>query len=398
MGHLPAGAVLRQENQDLSRSPLCRGLRSPFGRRPDEDDADRTRRQGRRREDRPGRRRETLAGGAGAGRQLPRLAVNDKAIFWLSPRRPARRRRSPSRRRHPRRRRGRSRPDRRREVVRNVGGRQEAAGAQGGHAATSSTRPPAAADLANKDGRSDGLDADGKPREEWRQMFAEAWRLERDYFYDRSMHGVDWKDVRKKYEPLVERVASRDELADLVGADGVGACRRCTSSSAAATRGKGDDGSRRRPGGDAGATRPPAATASSTSTGPTPTSRRGRRRWPEPSVDVKEGDVIEAVNGTPTAVACRTSGRLLRPQGRQAGAAAASSRRGGKRRATWWSRRSTPTAAADLRYHEWEYTRRAAGRGGEQGRDRLRPPAGDGRRGLRRVRHASFIPSSPGRA
>ena len=30
------------------------------------------------------------------------------------------------------------------------------------------------------------------PRDEWRQMFVEAWRLERDYFYDRGMHGVDW--------------------------------------------------------------------------------------------------------------------------------------------------------------------------------------------------------------
>ena len=55
------------------------------------------------------------------------------------------------------------------------------------------------------------------PREEWQQMFAEAWRLERDYFYDRNLHGVDWKEVRKKYEPLAERVASREELADLLG-------------------------------------------------------------------------------------------------------------------------------------------------------------------------------------
>src|ERR1019366_3687130 len=30
-----------------------------------------------------------------------------------------------------------------------------------------------------------------QPREEWRQMFVDAWRLERDYFYDRNMHGVD---------------------------------------------------------------------------------------------------------------------------------------------------------------------------------------------------------------
>jgi tricorn protease len=55
------------------------------------------------------------------------------------------------------------------------------------------------------------------PRDEWRQMFADAWRMERDYFYDRKMHGVDWKAVRKKYEPLVDRVADRAELADLTG-------------------------------------------------------------------------------------------------------------------------------------------------------------------------------------
>ena len=40
-------------------------------------------------------------------------------------------------------------------------------------------------------------------------MFAEAWRLERDYFYDRDLHGVDWKEMRKKYEPLAGRMASR---------------------------------------------------------------------------------------------------------------------------------------------------------------------------------------------
>ena len=55
------------------------------------------------------------------------------------------------------------------------------------------------------------------PREQWRQMFVEAWRLERDYFYDRGMHGLDWPKVRDKYLPLVERVRSRDELNDLIG-------------------------------------------------------------------------------------------------------------------------------------------------------------------------------------
>jgi tricorn protease len=54
------------------------------------------------------------------------------------------------------------------------------------------------------------------PREQWRQMFVEAWRLERDYFYDRGMHGLDWPKVREKYQTLVDRVRSRDELSDLL--------------------------------------------------------------------------------------------------------------------------------------------------------------------------------------
>ena len=54
------------------------------------------------------------------------------------------------------------------------------------------------------------------PREQWRQMFVEAWRLERDYFYDRGMHGLDWPKIREKYQPLVDRVRSRDELSDLL--------------------------------------------------------------------------------------------------------------------------------------------------------------------------------------
>ncbi|RYG32023.1 protease, partial [bacterium] len=54
------------------------------------------------------------------------------------------------------------------------------------------------------------------PREEWQQMFDEAWRLERDYFYDRDMHGVDWKAMRAKYRPLVDRVRDRRELSNLL--------------------------------------------------------------------------------------------------------------------------------------------------------------------------------------
>ncbi|HEY6808383.1 MAG TPA: PDZ domain-containing protein, partial [Gemmatimonadales bacterium] len=54
------------------------------------------------------------------------------------------------------------------------------------------------------------------PREEFRQMFREAWRLERDYFYDRHMNGVDWPAMLAKYGPLADRVTSRGELSDLL--------------------------------------------------------------------------------------------------------------------------------------------------------------------------------------
>ena len=54
------------------------------------------------------------------------------------------------------------------------------------------------------------------PSEEWRQMFVDAWRLERDYFYDKNLHGLDWQAELDKHLPLVERVADRDELDDLM--------------------------------------------------------------------------------------------------------------------------------------------------------------------------------------
>jgi tricorn protease len=47
---------------------------------------------------------------------------------------------------------------------------------------------------------------------EWEQMFEEAYRYERDYFYDPNMHGRDWKVVYKRYAPLVPFVKHRSDL------------------------------------------------------------------------------------------------------------------------------------------------------------------------------------------
>jgi tricorn protease len=55
-----------------------------------------------------------------------------------------------------------------------------------------------------------------KPREEYRGIFLDAWRLERDYFYDRNMQGVDWPATRDRYLPLVDRVANRSELNNVI--------------------------------------------------------------------------------------------------------------------------------------------------------------------------------------
>lgn len=54
------------------------------------------------------------------------------------------------------------------------------------------------------------------PPAEWRQMLREAWRLQRDYFWDEGMTGVDWPHVYERYEPLLARIACRSELSDLM--------------------------------------------------------------------------------------------------------------------------------------------------------------------------------------
>jgi len=54
------------------------------------------------------------------------------------------------------------------------------------------------------------------PGLEWRQMYREAWRLQRDQFWDESMAGIDWTSIHDRYLPLVDRVGSRAEFSDLM--------------------------------------------------------------------------------------------------------------------------------------------------------------------------------------
>ncbi|HVP38366.1 MAG TPA: S41 family peptidase [Candidatus Saccharimonadales bacterium] len=55
------------------------------------------------------------------------------------------------------------------------------------------------------------------PRLEWMQMFNEAWRLERDYYYDPNMGGLDWKAIGDHYRELVPYVAHRSDLNYILG-------------------------------------------------------------------------------------------------------------------------------------------------------------------------------------
>ena len=54
------------------------------------------------------------------------------------------------------------------------------------------------------------------PGAEWRQMFREAWRLQAEQFWTDDLSGVDWRAVYDRYAPLVDRVATRAELSDLI--------------------------------------------------------------------------------------------------------------------------------------------------------------------------------------
>jgi tricorn protease len=56
------------------------------------------------------------------------------------------------------------------------------------------------------------LAVDRVPTEEWEQIFGEVWRRFRDFFYVSNMHGYDWGELRRQYQPLLQHVAHRSDL------------------------------------------------------------------------------------------------------------------------------------------------------------------------------------------
>ena len=55
------------------------------------------------------------------------------------------------------------------------------------------------------------------PMQEWKQIFNDAWRVERDYFYDPGMHGVNWNEMRTRYGALVNDAVSRWDVNFILG-------------------------------------------------------------------------------------------------------------------------------------------------------------------------------------
>jgi tricorn protease len=58
----------------------------------------------------------------------------------------------------------------------------------------------------------DGMDLKVDPRTEWNQIFTDAWRIMRDYFYEPTMHGVDWARMRQHYGAMLADAASREDV------------------------------------------------------------------------------------------------------------------------------------------------------------------------------------------
>lgn len=61
-----------------------------------------------------------------------------------------------------------------------------------------------------------GLRVRVDPRVEWGLIFDEAWRMEKEFFYDPDMHGLDWDAIYAQYRPLVDHVGRREDLNDLI--------------------------------------------------------------------------------------------------------------------------------------------------------------------------------------
>lgn len=195
------------------------------------------------------------------------------------------------------------------------------------------------------------------PADEFREGLLDAWRLHRDYFYDPRMHGVNWATMRDKYTEIAGRVRDREELNDLI-AQMVGELSMLHTFVVGGDVRKGLDqiqlatlGARMTRDTAAGGYRIDHIYQSD----PDRPDQLGPLS--RPGVDVSEGDVIVSINGrdllavAPAELLRNQAGKpvllRLKPKGKVETRDAI----------------AKPISAQDdfdLRYREWEYTRRLA--------------------------------------
>jgi tricorn protease len=196
------------------------------------------------------------------------------------------------------------------------------------------------------------------PRDEWRQMFIEAWRLERDYFYDPKLHGVDYDGLLKKHLPVIDRITDRSELNELTA-------HIVSELSALHTFVQGGD------------VRKGQDNISPASLGAklTRDEQNGGYRiehiyatdpdYPDklsplarPEVGAKEGDIIRSINGVSLISVPDPAVLLRNAAGKQLLVELQSTLKKGTRSVI--VKPVPPYTESDLRYDEWEYTRRLA--------------------------------------
>jgi tricorn protease len=194
------------------------------------------------------------------------------------------------------------------------------------------------------------------PRKEWRQMVVEAWRLQRDYFYDPGLHGVDWKAQLERHLPLADRISERSELNDLLSQMN-GELSALHFYIWGGDLRQGDD--------DVSPASLGAVLARDEDAGGYRVDHiyRSDPDYPDrlsplarPGTEVEEGDLITSINGG-AALSVPDPALLLRNQaGRQVLLGLVSGRDGRRREAIVTP--ITPSEARRLRYAEWIYTRR----------------------------------------
>jgi tricorn protease len=216
------------------------------------------------------------------------------------------------------------------------------------------------------------------PQQEWRQMFIDAWRMERDYFYDRNLHNVDYQGLLERHRPFLDRVSDRSELNDLL-AHLVGEL------AALHTFVRGGDIRRGADNIAPGSLGARLARDEAKAGWRIEHIYRSDSEYPErcsplakPMLNICEGDVITAINGTPTLGVADPSLLVRNTAGQQVLLEVKPAAGGEAFKAIVYP--ITAGAEFDLRYGEWEYTRRMevekAGKG-DIGYVHLRAMGGD---------------------